>query len=85
MRDAFGDSVIDVAESTVKYHLFFVVHTEDDEIEGLRGIWSISLADDDLYQQKNFAFGAAPTASQQEDGESIAEEMEVLLRQNSAR
>lgn len=52
------------------YHLFFVIHSPEEEDPAFRGVWSISIVEDALYQQKEFSFAARPDAKGQKQGTS---------------
>ncbi|SEA27900.1 hypothetical protein SAMN02745687_02377 [Lachnospiraceae bacterium NK3A20] len=53
-----------------RYHLFFVIHAPEEENPAFRGVWSISIVEDALYQQKGFSFAARPDTRGQEQGTS---------------
>jgi hypothetical protein len=52
------------------YHLFFVTHSPEEENPAFRGVWSVSIVEDALYQQKRFSFAARPDARGQKQGTS---------------
>lgn len=52
------------------YHLFFVTHSPEEENPAFRGVWSVSIVEDALYQQKRFSFSARPDARGQKQGTS---------------
>ncbi len=53
-----------------RYHLFFVTHSPEEENPAFRGVWSVSIVEDALYQQKRFSFAARPDARGQKQGTS---------------
>jgi hypothetical protein len=53
-----------------RYHLFFVIHSPKEENPAFRGVWSVSIVEDALYQQKGFSFAARPDARGQKQGTS---------------
>ena len=52
------------------YHLFFVIHSTEEENPAFRGVWSVSIVEDALYQQKGFSFAARPDTRGQKQGTS---------------
>lgn len=52
------------------YHLFFVVHTPKEEDPAKRGVWSVSMVDDDTYHEEGFSFAARPDKDGQKRGTS---------------
>lgn len=53
-----------------RFHLFFVVHSPEEENPAFRGVWSVSVVEDALYQQKGFSFAARPDTQGQGQGTS---------------
>lgn len=53
-----------------RYHLFFVTHSPEEENPAFQGVWSVSIVEDALYQQKGFSFAARPDPRGQEQGTS---------------
>ncbi|MCI6638889.1 MAG: hypothetical protein MSH32_11415 [Lachnospiraceae bacterium] len=53
-----------------RYHLFFVTHSPEEENPAFRGVWSVSIVEDALYQQKGFSFAARPDTRGQKQGTS---------------
>lgn len=53
-----------------RFHLFFVTHSPEEENPSFRGVWSVSVVGDALYQQKGFSFAARPDTRGQEQGMS---------------
>lgn len=59
------------ADANAKYyHLFFVTHSPEEENPAFRGVWSVNIVEDALYQQKGFSFAARPDPRGQEQGTS---------------
>lgn len=53
-----------------RYHLFFVTHSPEEENPAFQGVWSVSIVEDALDQQKGFSFAARPDPRGQEQGTS---------------